>query len=123
MPFEIVAKTQYGIEQLDCELTAMEAKEYLPEYRMAMPGFPIWRRFQKPTRYFVKPSGGAYYSTEELKPLVKAAGGQNVRTARLNGWSNQARVVTFSGYSREERAVKEALDSAGYMTIVHEKDW
>lgn len=129
MPYEIVMSGPYGIEQLDCELTGEDRlsgyiREQVAQHRMTTE-YPVWSRFQKPTRYYVKPAAGMrwFEPTPELKRVVRDAGGKNVRTAHMNGWSNQPSVITFSGYSGEERAVRDALEAAGFMVQVFEKDW
>lgn len=126
MPYEIVMHSPYGIEQLDCELADRRyAREQVTEHRMTT-DYPVWLRFQRPTRYYVKASGGSVHTPTDLlfiKALVKEAGGKNVRTARQFGWINQPDVVTFSGYSEEERNVERKLRDEGYMILVHEKDW
>lgn len=129
MPYQIVM--QYPgmeVEELEWEITDRQYLKYLVgEYRMVAGGeYPVWSRFQKPTRYYIAAGGGSVHSSEDLhtiKELVKLAGGTNPRTAQQFGWSNQPEVVTFSGYSAEERNVSRTLHDHGYMIIIHEKDW
>lgn len=49
------------------------------------------------------------YHMEDYKEAIKAAGGVNVREAYQFGWSNQPRVVTWTGNSRINRAIETAL--------------
>lgn len=118
----------HNIEELEWEITDRQYLRYLvSEYRMMAGGeYPVWSRYQKPTRYYVAPAGGSCYAEWELdniKALAKMAGGKNVRTVLQYGWSNQPEVVTFSGYSEEDRNVTKILRDHGYMVTVHEKDW
>ena len=122
--YEIILDGPYGREEVDCELTLKEAREYVKEYRMSDPSQHYGYRRQKQTRFYVKPSAGMrWFGPEEVRDIVKKAGGKNVRTAMQFGWSNQPDVLTFSGYSAEERDVKNALEVAGIAALVLVKDW
>lgn len=123
--YEIIAYTNYGEEQIESEITTRkEARTLLAEYRLGWSGMgiPLVMRHQRPTRFYVKPSGGACFEPSDVSPLV-ATIGKNVRKARQFGWTNQPDVCTFSGYSEAARAVADALDEAGFMAVVLEKDW
>lgn len=127
--FQIVMQYPgHEVEELEWEITDRLYLRYLlDEYRMMAGGeYPVWSRFQKPTRYYIAPAGGSVHSTEDIhsiKVLTKLADGKNVRTAQQFGWSNQPQVVTFSGYSNEERNVSRTLYDHGYLVTIQEKDW
>lgn len=123
--YEIILDGSHGKEQVDSELTFGEAREYVREYRFGDPTQRYFMRPQRRTRYFVKPSG-ASYAAEELEPIVRSLLNGRDPKVKLEpqfGWSNQPDVVTFLGYSEEERLVGDGLYDAGYLCIVHEKDW
>lgn len=69
------------------------------------------------------------YNVPDIKQAIKNAGGKNVRTSRLNGWSNQPDVVTFSANIDDLRAIREEASAelgglaAKWGLITVEKDW
>ncbi len=68
-------------------------------------------------RYFLKHSAAFdsppfTYHMDAYKAIVKACGGQNVRDAYQYGWSNQPRVVTWSGNSEINKAIEKGLYAA-----------
>ena len=69
------------------------------------------------------------YDVSNIKQAIKNAGGKNIRTSKLNGWSNQPDVVTFSANIDDLRAIREEASAelgglaAEYGLITVEKDW
>jgi len=83
-------------------------------------------------RYYVDYSSifpGMEYNVSNIKKAIKNAGGKNIRTSMLHGWSNQPNVVTFSAHlndvkSIEDKASAELGDLAATWGLrIYEKDW
>lgn len=67
------------------------------------------------------------YNATLYAAQLRAMGVKNVRTARLNGWSNQPKVVTFDGDGISETMIKLAFkrfpEFSKWPPVIHEKDW
>lgn len=86
----------------------------------------------KVTRYYVDYSSifnSMDYNVPKIKKAIENAGGKNIRTSMLHGWSNQPDVVTFSANSDDLKSInKKASTELGDLAltwglILHEKNW
>lgn len=68
------------------------------------------------------------YDADLYAAILRQAGAKVVRKARIYGWANQPRVVTYAGDSIHDDAVRIALSrlpefSDGRSVIIRQKDW
>lgn len=69
------------------------------------------------------------YNVSNIKQAIKNAGGNNIRTSMLNGWSNQPDVVTFSANPNDVKEIgtKASMElgdlAAKWGLIIFEKEW
>ncbi len=92
------------------------------------------------TRFYLKYSATFdyplfVYHTNLYKKTIKEAGGKNVRTSYQFGWSNQPKVVTWTGTAEINQAIDKALSACSPFAsrfvgdgllpcpIIHDKDW
>jgi len=65
------------------------------------------------------------YRIIQIATAVRRAGGKNVRSSYLHGWSNQPKVVTFDAAPSQVTSIGKAVGQAvgTPWIIIHEKDW
>jgi len=85
-------------------------------------------RGDKITRYYVDNSSWFDthpYNKNQIKNIVKKAGGKNVRFALKFGWSNQPQVVCFNTTKSQLEIIQILLEKElkTPWIIIRKKDW